>query len=95
MSYASGPQVPTDDQGRTQAYGYVISGNETEGYRARAAVPLTASEVTYGVREMLFASHLPDLLTLARAELNMRSMVGQAAEAAQADAERARGADTP
>lgn len=91
MSFSSGPQVPTDDQGRTQAYGYLITGSETDGYRGRAAVPLTADEVAYGCRELLFAETLVDLCALARAELSMRSMVGQAAEDAHRDAVRARG----
>jgi hypothetical protein len=94
MSFASGPQVPTDEQGHAQAYGYVITGSEAEGYRGRAIVPLTASEVVYGVRELLFASDLQDLLILAKVELNVRSMVGQAVETARQDAQRARRADT-
>lgn len=91
MSFSSGPQVPTDDRGRTQAYGYLITGNETGGYRGRAAVPLTGEEVAYGCRELIFATTLDDLCALARAELSMRSMVGQAAEDARRDGERARG----
>lgn len=91
MSFSSGPNMPTDDRGRTQAYGYLITGSETDGYRGRAAVPLTAEEVAYGCRELVFAETLVDLCALCRAELSMRSMVGQAAEAAHQDAVRARG----
>lgn len=82
-----------DDQGRTLAYGYLITGSESEGYRGRASVPLTASEAACGVREVLFATDLHDLLTLAKAELSLRSMVDQARAAARVDGERARGGE--
>lgn len=83
MSFNSGPQVPTDEQGRAIVHGYVLTGAEQGGYRGRAMVPLTASEVAFGVRELLFAAHLSDLITLAKTELELRSKVGQAVEASQ------------
>jgi hypothetical protein len=94
MSWNSGPSTSADENGRVTEYGYVISGNDGDGYRARIEVGLTAKEAMFGVRELLYAESLADLLTLAKAQLILRSMVGEAASAAKADAQRARGAET-
>lgn len=95
MSWNSGPSAGADENGRVTAHGYLISGSDGAGYRARAEVGLTAQEAMFGVRELIYADSLADLLTLAKAQLILRSMVGGAASAAQADGERARGADAP
>lgn len=80
MTWNSGPNVSQDMQGRATAHGYLITGNDGVGFRARADVPLTASEVTYGVQDLLFADNLADICALARAELIKRSQVSLAAE---------------
>lgn len=80
MTWNSGPNVSNDQRGRATAYGYLITGDDDAGYRARAEVPLTASEATYGVQEMLFAESLADICTLARAELIKRGQVATAVE---------------
>jgi hypothetical protein len=71
--------MPQDDQGRTLCNGYVITGDEEAGYRARAQVPLTEVEALYGVQEMLFAETLLDISVLTRQQLILRSQVGTAA----------------
>lgn len=70
--------MPQDDQGRTLCNGYVITGDEEAGYRARASVPLTVVEVEYGCQELLFAETLLDITILTRQQLIMRSQVGAA-----------------
>jgi hypothetical protein len=79
MSWQSGPQVPEDEQGHATAYGYVITGHDGQGFRARLILGLTESEALYGCQELLFSDQLADLLVLCHAQQIQRSMVGTAA----------------
>lgn len=94
MSWNSGPNASGNENGQVTEAGYVITGNDGAGYRGRAQVGLTAKEAMFGVREVIYADSLADLLTLARAQMILRSMIDDAASAAQQDAEQARGADS-
>jgi hypothetical protein len=84
MSFTSGPGLPADEQGRAVAHGYVITGDDTSGYRARLLVGLTAQEAQWGCVEVLFADSLADLLAQAQAQKIVRSMVGLSQTAAAA-----------
>jgi hypothetical protein len=83
MSWESGPQVGEDEQGRAIAHGFVITGDDKAGYRARILVGLTALEAQWGCVEIMWADSLADLLAQARAQMVLRSMVGHAAAAAR------------
>lgn len=78
VTYLSGPGIPVNAKGRAEAHGYVLSGSDAQGYRARIVVPLTADEVAYGCEEILFSESLADLLARTQAQKIIRSMVGQA-----------------
>lgn len=93
MSWNSGASVSGDESGQVTEAGYVITGNDGAGYRGRAQVGLTAKEAMFGVREVIYADSLADLLTLARAQMILRSMIDDAAAAARQDGEQARGVD--
>lgn len=79
MTWNSGAGMASDDQGRAVSNGYLISGDDESGYRARAQVPLSAQETVYGCVELLFADTLMEIAILTRQQLILRSQVGAAA----------------
>jgi hypothetical protein len=70
-----------DDMGRVVVYGFLLSGDVTKGYRARAILPLTYAEVAYGCQEVIFHEYLPEILVQLHAEAVKRGLLSSASAA--------------
>lgn len=83
---SSGPDFESaDDLGRVVIYGFLLSGDVTKGYRARAIIPLTFPELQHGCRDVVFGELLPEILVQLHAEMIKREMIANAIAAGAPD----------
>jgi hypothetical protein len=71
----SGPGLAVDDQGRAVVAGFIITGNEVDGYQATIAVDLTADEVHGGCVHVITNRFLGYLLQEVAAQRDLRSQL--------------------
>lgn len=83
---SSGPDFEAaDDLGRVVIYGFLLSGDVEKGYRARAIIPLTYAEISYGCQDIVAGPYLPEMLVQIHAEMIKRELLASASAAGAPD----------
>ena len=79
MTWNSGPQI-TDENGRTVAHGFVLTGDEERGYVAQVIEPLTELQLRYGAIHLIHSDSLVDLITRCKGQQLLKAGIAKAYE---------------